>query len=113
MKNILLIEDNEEMHEIVKVALRGFTIICVCNLNDVSLVGDDYVLAIIDVNLPDGNSLEYLAEGKIKIDKPKIFLTADMSIATKEIAYALGADDFITKPIKPVDLRNAVKMKLR
>lgn len=113
MKNILLIEDNEDIHKLVKLALKEYTIICVCSLNDVSLVGEDYLLAIIDVELPDGNSLEFIAEGKLTINKPKIFLTADHTIATQAIAYELGAEDFITKPFKALDLNMRVKAKIR
>ena len=74
---------------------------------------ETYTLIILDVNLPDGNGLDYLQEIKHKYDTPVIMLTAnDMGV---DIVSGLeaGADDYITKPFSLAVLRARVNTQLR
>ena len=59
----------------------------------------DYDLIVLDVNLPDGNGFELC--GQIKERRPDtavIFLTANDMESDMLKGFALGADDYVTKP---------------
>ena len=59
----------------------------------------DYDLIVLDVNLPDGNGFDLC--GKIKERRPDtavIFLTANDMESDMLMGFALGADDYVTKP---------------
>lgn len=71
-------------------------------------------LVLLDINLPDGNGLELLAEiKKTAPELPVILLTAndtDMDIVD---GLEKGADDYITKPFSLSVLRARVNTQLR
>ena len=80
---------------------------CQFMLGNVSLV-------LLDINLPDGNGLDFLKEIKGLSDlTPVILLTAndtDMDIVN---GLDQGADDYITKPFSLSVLRARVNAQLR
>ena len=60
---------------------------------------DQFDLAIMDVNLPDGNGFDLCREVKaIKPELPVIFLTANDLEQDVLNGFDLGAEDYITKP---------------
>ena len=63
-------------------------------------------LMILDLFMPEMGGFEVLeklrSEPKWK-DIPVIVVTADASVETREKAFRMGADDFVTKPMNPVD----------
>jgi PAS domain S-box-containing protein len=63
-------------------------------------------LMILDLFMPQMGGFEVLeklrAETKWK-DIPVIVVTADASAETREKAFRMGADDFVTKPVNPED----------
>ena len=64
-----------------------------------SCEAQDYDLIVLDVNLPDGNGFELC--GQIKERRPDtavIFLTANDMESDMLKGFALGADDYVTKP---------------
>lgn len=70
-------------------------------------------LLLLDVNLPDGNGLDFLKRVKEMYDTPVIMLTAnDMEV---DIVAGLeqGAEDYITKPFSLAVLRARVAAVLR
>lgn len=61
---------------------------------------DQFDLAIMDVNLPDGNGFDLCREVKaIKPELPVIFLTANDLEQDVLSGFDLGAEDYITKPL--------------
>lgn len=79
----------------------------------IKMAQEAYCLMILDVNLPDGNGLDYLQEMKQQYDIPVIILTAnDMEI---DIVSGLeaGAEDYVTKPFSLAVLRARVNTQLR
>lgn len=70
-------------------------------------------MLIFDINLPDGNGLEFCRELKRKIQIPIALLTAkgmEMDIVK---GLESGADDYITKPFSLMVLRARIRMLLR
>lgn len=59
----------------------------------------DFALAILDVNLPDGNGFELCREIKERRpDMAVIFLTANDMESDMLKGFELGADDYVAKP---------------
>ncbi len=66
-------------------------------------------VVILDVNLPDGNGIEFLAAQREKLAESAVLLmTADGSIADAVQAMKLGASDFLSKPIDQDELLRLV-----
>ena len=116
VKNIVLIEDDVALSNGVKLALQtSETRVLQCfslsearqtDMNSASVI-------ILDINLPDGNGLDYLQELKRTYHTPVILLTA-RDLETDIVAgLELGADDYITKPFSLAVLRARVNARLR
>ena len=61
---------------------------------------DHFDLAILDVNLPDGDGFDFCRAVKSERDIPIIFLTARDMDQDEMRGFDCGADDYITKPFK-------------
>jgi two-component system response regulator VanR len=70
-------------------------------------------LAILDVMLPDGNGFLICQKIREKHNYPVIMLTAKEEETDKITGLTLGADDYITKPFRPLELVARVKAQLR
>ncbi len=70
-------------------------------------------LIVLDVNLPDGNGLDYLQEVKRMYHVPIILLTANDMETDIVTGLELGADDYITKPFSLAVLRARVNARIR
>ena len=68
-------------------------------------------LLILDIMLPKMSGLELCRA--IEREVPVIFLTAKTSEEDKIAGFALGADDYITKPFSPRELIARVKAVMR
>lgn len=116
MKNILLIEDDRSLSNGIKLALQNpqYNIIQCFTLKE---VGQEELgsaeLVILDINLPDGNGLEYLQKVKRNHNIPVILLTANDLETDIVTGLELGADDYITKPFSLAVLRARVNARLR
>lgn len=118
MQQIIIVEDDKELNRGLCSALKAQDrqIISCMNLKsareqlDLGAVS----LVLLDLNLPDGNGLDFLRYAKQKSpDTPIIVLTAndtDMDIVE---GLEQGADDYITKPFSLSVLRARVNTQLR
>ena len=70
-------------------------------------------LIILDLNLPDGNGLDFLKELRTHTQTPVIILTANDMETDVVAGLELGADDYITKPFSLMILRARVNARLR
>lgn len=117
MQKILLLEDDTALGNGIVLALKSeSTEITLCGTLAEAKAAyrpNDFQLLIIDINLPDGNGLDFLRELRRNDNVPVILLTAnDMEI---DIVSGLesGADDYITKPFSLAVLRARVHARLR
>ena len=76
-------------------------------------VSNEYDLLILDINIPDGNGLEYLQELKQNSPMPIIILTANDLEMDIVVGLEMGADDYITKPFSLAILRARVNNQLK
>jgi DNA-binding response OmpR family regulator len=71
-------------------------------------------LIILDVMLPRKDGFEVCRElRRAKLRTPIILLTAKAQESDKVLGLELGADDYVTKPFSPRELRARVKAVLR
>lgn len=69
-----------------------------------SLEGMGFDFALLDVNLPDGSSLELLRAGAIPKTTGVVVMTADGGVETAVEAMRLGALEYLAKPFDPAEL---------
>ncbi len=119
MKQLLIIvEDDKSLNQGLCKALADQNrqvISCqnICSAREQLALGGA-ALVLLDINLPDGNGLDFLQEIKaVSPSLPVIMLTAndtDMDIVE---GLEKGADDYITKPFSLSVLRARVNARLR
>ena len=105
---ILLIDDDIELHRIVKLSLTPpIELDCVLTAESALnlLKKKNYDILIIDINLNETTGfkfLDYLKQNNISIDSTKIMLTGSRKIEDEVFSHKMLADDFIQKPIRPL-----------
>lgn len=116
MKKILIIEDDQKLSDGIKLALRK-DYICAQAFSLQSARKDynvqQFDLILLDVNFPEGNGMDYLAEIRRKSSVPVILLTANAMEMDIVAGLELGADDYITKPFSLMVLRARIEVQLR
>ncbi|MCC5814516.1 MAG: response regulator [Leptospira sp.] len=116
IEKILIIEDEFDMGKFLQFILKdNYSLKLVSNAEDALeiLMIERFDIILSDWNLPKMNGSELLQKVRdLNIRTPFLFLTALTDSNHQEIAFNLGADDFITKPFKPVDLLNRIKLRL-
>ncbi|MCM1566706.1 MAG: response regulator transcription factor [Dehalobacter sp. 4CP] len=117
MNRILIVEDDITLSKGIVLALKEDHCDFVQAYDIASakkqLQSKAFDLVILDVNLPDGNGLDLLAEVRKTLVLPVIVLTANDLETDIVTGLALGADDYITKPFSLMVLRARVGVQLR
>ncbi|MDZ4714391.1 MAG: response regulator [Cytophagales bacterium] len=120
MKNILLIEDNEDLRENTSeiLSLAGYEVSVAENGKvGVQLAQQNQPdLIICDIMMPelDGYGvLHILSKNDETARIPFIFLTAKTEKSDIRKGMELGADDYLTKPFSDTELLNAIGTRLR
>jgi DNA-binding response OmpR family regulator len=76
--------------------------------------GEAWDLILLDVMLPRVDGFEVCRElRRSRVKTPIILLTAKVQEAEKVMGLELGADDYVTKPFSPRELRARIKAVLR
>lgn len=118
MKKILLVEDDEALGLAIEFSLsnEGYEVIRATSVKEAKIQFNDntYDLAILDINLPDGNGYDLCLHFKKQNNATAIiFLTALDEEANVVMGLDIGADDYITKPFRVRELISRVKVQLR
>jgi DNA-binding response OmpR family regulator len=102
MAKIMLVDDDESLRKVFRKALEkhGHEVTDVENGREAQLVPSlsGFDLAITDFQMPHVNGIELLQWIKARHSYPVVLITGFSEIMETYEAYALGADDFITKP---------------
>ena len=118
MKRILIVEDEQSIALALAGDLRG-------EGYEVETCGDgesaaergaagSWNLILLDVMLPGKDGFEVCRDLRNRgTDTPILMLTAKTHEAEKVMGLELGADDYVTKPYSPRELRARVKALLR
>lgn len=106
--NILLVEDDVTLAMGIEYSLKneGFNVYTVGKIKDAKeKISNSYIdIILLDVNLPDGNGYELCKEIRVDSEVPIIFLTACDEEVNIVMGLDLGADDYITKPVRVREL---------
>lgn len=117
MNRILLVEDDENLAFGMEYTLtsEGYAVEVASSLEEARAVFKSHSidLLLLDVNLPDGSGYELCKEIRASSQVPIIFLTALDEEANVVVGLDLGADDYMTKPIRTKELLSRMKAVLR
>jgi len=117
MNNILIVEDDVALSNGIVLALKDDNCFFV-QAYDITAAkkqirSNAFDLVILDINLPDGNGIDLLADIRKTLALPVIVLTANDMETDIVTGFELGADDYITKPFSLMVLRARVGVQLR
>ncbi|MFD0589493.1 response regulator transcription factor [Paenibacillus sp. GCM10027627] len=70
-------------------------------------------LVLLDIMLPDGEGYEVCKEIRAVSNVPILFLSAKTEEIDKILGFAIGGDDYISKPFSPKEVAYRVKAQLR
>lgn len=73
-------------------------------------------LILLDISLPDGDGLTFYADLQSverTRDIPVIFITSHTEVNKEIMGFALGADDYIIKPIEPARFKARVEGRIK
>lgn len=112
--HILVIDDDPELQEILKIALEDAGHRVHGSLDGASgveyMIEHDVDLVLLDIMMPGMDGYEVCRKLKAvpATSVPVIFLSARTMVEDVDRAYAVGADDYISKPFDMDDLRDRV-----
>jgi DNA-binding response OmpR family regulator len=116
MQKVMLAEDDPTMLSLLRTLLtmEGFQAAMLGEREDVldALHREAPDILLLDVNLPQGNGIDYLR--RIRQDKhlQKIFVIMSSGMALETECLAAGANTFLLKPYMPDVLIGAIKTGL-
>jgi two-component system response regulator VanR len=115
--NVLVVDDEQAIADLIEVYLinEGFTVYKFYNGAEAwrCVEAQPLALAILDVMLPDMDGFTLCQKIRQSHNFPVIMLTAREEEIDKINGLALGADDYITKPFRPLELTARVKAQIR
>lgn len=105
---VLLVEDEETtlaIHEAV-LSSAGFETVAVRTLAELKvLIGKmKFDIILLDLRLPDGNSLDLVPEIRTRTSAGIIVATSSPDIQDRWRGLESGADEYLTKPVHPREL---------
>jgi two-component system chemotaxis response regulator CheY len=118
---ILIVEDSPTMRQLLAFALKRLKDVEIVEAQDGmdglrKVTSDDFDLALIDINMPvmDGLKLVSLIRGEDSIaDMPIVVVTTEGASEDRERALALGANEYLTKPIQANKVLSVAKSLLK
>jgi len=115
--NVLVVDDEQSIADLIELYLKNenYHVFKFYNGQEaLNCIQDEKLdLAILDVMLPDINGFTICQRIREKHNFPVIMLTAREEEIDKITGLTLGADDYITKPFRPLELIARVKAQLR
>ena len=116
-QSVMMIDDEPEMLQLLArtFEMEGYeTILAADGVSAMALLRDCKPdLIILDIMMPEPDGYIVLKRIRQSYDIPVIMLTAKREATSLEKALALGADDYVKKPFRPLELVARVRAKLR
>lgn len=120
-RRILIVEDSPTMRQLLVFALRRLKDVDIVEAQDGmdglrKVSSDQFDLALIDINMPvmDGLKLISLIRGEDSLRGiPIVVITTEGAKEDRERALALGANEYLTKPIQANHVLTVVKGLLK
>lgn len=116
-EKILVVDDEVEIADLVELYLcnENYEVYKFYTAADAlqCIASTELDLAILDVMLPGASGFRICQKIRERHNYPVIMLTAKIEETDKITGLTLGADDYITKPFRPLELVARVKAQLR
>jgi len=117
---VLIVEDSPTMRQLIVFALKRIRGLQICEANDgvdglKKLSAEKFDLIFTDINMPimDGLKLVSLVRNDPGYKEvPIVIITTEGANEDRERALALGANEYITKPIQTTKIMDAAKRLL-
>lgn len=117
MSTILLIDDDETLHELLDEYFSGYDFeleYAPTGPQGIDLLQRKAIdLILLDYMMPDMDGLEVIRRVRARRDIPIIMLTARGDDTDRIVGLEMGADDYVTKPFNPRELLARVRALLR
>lgn len=114
---ILIVDDEVEIADLIEVYLKNenYTVFKFYTAGEALACINTTVLdlAILDIMLPDINGFTLCQRIREQYTFPIIMLTAKDDETDKITGLTFGADDYITKPFRPLEMIARIKAQLR
>ncbi|ANU45043.1 DNA-binding response regulator [Enterocloster clostridioformis] len=116
-ERILVVDDEHDIADLLEVYLQNenYIVYKFYSAKDAlaCIEQEEFDLAILDIMLPDMNGFSICQKIREKYTYPIIMLTAKDEETDKITGLTLGADDYVTKPFRPLELIARVKAQIR
>lgn len=116
-EKVLVVDDERDIADLLEVYLRNenYDVYKYYSAKEAleCIENQEIDLAILDIMLPDINGFSLCQKIREKYTYPIIMLTAKDEETDKITGLTLGADDYVTKPFRPLELIARVKAQLR
>lgn len=117
MHKILVVEDDTLIVRNLSELLRqeGFAVTTASGQKEALQAAENvgFDLALLDISLLDGNGFSLCKSLKERYQLPVIFLTATDDEASVVMGLDMGADDYIIKPFRSMEMISRIKSVLR
>ena len=115
--HILVVEDDKEIRDGIEIFLRsqGYQVHKAADgVEGLSMIESREIhLAIVDIMMPKMDGVTMTMKLREHYDFPVIMLSAKSEETDKVMGLNIGADDYVTKPFKPLELMARVNSQLR
>lgn len=118
-KSVLIIEDSTEIRILLKNLLQSeYEVSLAETIADAraQVTSRRFDLVLLDQSLPDGDGLELFNEIHLSLAETStavMILTGKDETARKVTAFALGAEDYVQKPVDPIELKARIGRRLK
>jgi DNA-binding response OmpR family regulator len=119
MLRILVVEDDPDIAELVRYNLQAIGLDVIIAADGISALRElrqgSFDLLILDLMLPTVSGLEICKEVRaqpVLQELPVLVMTARGEDAMRELAFSMGATDYLVKPFSPGELVGRVKALL-
>ena len=115
--NILIAEDEDDIRKLISLHMKkeGYVVYEAANGEEALKISENESidLVLLDIMMPKINGLTLIEKIREVSTIPIICITAMGSDSDKVLALGLGADDYLVKPISPLELCARVESNLR
>ena len=115
--SVLVVEDENDIAVAIEAYLtnQGYKVFIANNgIEGLEVLEKETIhLAIVDVMMPRMDGITFVMKLREKHDFPVIMLSAKSEEVDKIMGLNIGADDYVTKPFRPLELLARVNSQLR
>ena len=105
MRKVLVIEDDAQVREELKVLLgrNGYEADVIVDFSNIcgQIIDKNPDMVLLDINLPDQDGIGLLKQLREQSSVPVIMVTSKNTEMDEVLCLSFGADDFVAKPYNP------------